>query len=359
MKLVQKTALAFLLFVAHSLFAMDKQDLGEQLIAAAQERNSKECKRLIISGADVNHTTSEGRTALEFASYYELVDVVKLLIKSGADVNHTNIYDGTALEHACITKKRGTAAAQLLIAAGANINHLPKDRQTALKYAAMNGNRALVELFINNGADVNLSGNGSSSVLYLAAFNGEETIVQLLVQAGAQVNTTDPSDDTILRVAAMRGSTAIIKLLIDAGANVNAPAWNDETSALIWAAINAHVSSAELLINAGANTFFADKNGKTALKRASERADHQLPICKLLVEKMLVDTQKQRLTTFIFCLKQKNYAFPGIYCKAMRSLIGKSLHEVIKAENISKTRAEIEKIEDANLRDELLVYFIV
>jgi ankyrin repeat protein len=49
---------------------------------------------LVAAGADVNHATSHGLTALHYAVARGYVDVVRLLLEAGADVAVRSLHEG-------------------------------------------------------------------------------------------------------------------------------------------------------------------------------------------------------------------------------------------------------------------------
>src|SRR3989338_2878004 len=57
-------------------------------------------KLLLINGADINHATKYGDTALLWAGYYNNLEIVKLLLSSGANINHADKCGKTALTFA-------------------------------------------------------------------------------------------------------------------------------------------------------------------------------------------------------------------------------------------------------------------
>ena len=51
---------------------------------------------LLAAGADVNHTTRRGNTALVRAAAHDQLDVAKLLLSAGADASIRNVYGYSA-----------------------------------------------------------------------------------------------------------------------------------------------------------------------------------------------------------------------------------------------------------------------
>ena len=80
------------------------------------------CVRLLVtSGANVNHKSKSGWTALMVAALESDIDVVKILLESGADVNAVSIRNGwSALVSAIVGNHH--ACVKLLIDSGADVN---------------------------------------------------------------------------------------------------------------------------------------------------------------------------------------------------------------------------------------------
>ena len=101
-------------------------DRAEQLVAAAAAGDGKRVRALVAAGADVNHVTGGGETALGSAAYGGREDAVRVLLAAGArpDVRGVGAQDETPL----MLVARSTVAsdperiARLLIARGADVN---------------------------------------------------------------------------------------------------------------------------------------------------------------------------------------------------------------------------------------------
>lgn len=65
-----------------------------------------------------------------------------------------------------------------------------------------------------------------------------------------------------------------MKKLIDSGATIDADNKNGET-ALIWATINGHLATVQLLIELRANVDYDDRNGDTSLIWAATKGNFE------------------------------------------------------------------------------------
>lgn len=95
-------------------------------------------------------------------------------------------------------------------------------------------------------------------------------------------STITRAHETCFLIAAQAGHHSLLKFLLESGVNVNVQDENGKT-ALLEAAMNRDVASAELLLSHNASIDQKDNFGDTALIIAAERA--YLPIVELLVSK--------------------------------------------------------------------------
>ena len=234
------------------------------MCAAAQGR--EECvTELIRAGADVNMVDENNENALHYAAYNDEVECLGKVLTT-LNINHTNSNGLTALSSAC---QRGfPKCVDLLLKAGANVNIPVKDKSTALMEAATYDYLECVKLLLTAGADVNFT-TSEWSAIHLASANANHRCVDALLSAGADVkNTTRPILAVALgyttkdcRLAFERAMvkyipenhsrSTCVKLLIQARADVNITG-NRGFTPLINAALNDHDDCIDLLIKAGA-----------------------------------------------------------------------------------------------------------
>ena len=72
---------------------------------------------------------------------------------------------------------------------------------TPLHYAALNGNKEIVELLIAKGADMNVTANEEWTPLHTTALEGNKEVVELLIAKGVDVNAKDIDGKTPLNSA--------------------------------------------------------------------------------------------------------------------------------------------------------------
>src|SRR5437867_6886350 len=149
--------------------------------------------------------------------------------------------------------KGDKAAVRSLIEKRADVNAPQADGATALHWAAYRGDKALADLLIRAGADVKAANREGATPLWLASVNGDAAIIAALISAGADPNEHLPLGRTPLRTASRTGNVEAMKVLLDDSADVNAKETLRGTTALMWAADEAHPAAVQLLIQRGAD----------------------------------------------------------------------------------------------------------
>ena len=138
-------------------------------------------KDLIMAGADVNTTNSEGTiTPLISAVQEENAEYVEELLRAGADVNATDGLD-TALMVAC--KTGNETIVKLLLEAGADVNAENSPGMTALYLAVVRGHAEFRRAQTKKDPDDSLGEINTR-------FSAQTHMVFLLLKAGAHVHET-------------------------------------------------------------------------------------------------------------------------------------------------------------------------
>ncbi|XP_061546309.1 LOW QUALITY PROTEIN: uncharacterized protein si:ch211-223a10.1 [Phycodurus eques] len=84
---------------------------------------------------------------------------------------------------------------------------------TPLHYAALHGNRALVDLFLSNAADPNLTCDAGQSALHFACRQGNIDIIHKMIQHGADLRVRDLQGKSSLHHAVTGGSIVAVHYL--------------------------------------------------------------------------------------------------------------------------------------------------
>ena len=195
----------------------------------------------------VQGTTSDGKTALYYASRSGSVGCTLALLEHGADPNVAD-----------------------------------KDGSTPLMIASYKGFKEIVKRLLKDRARLNTEHKSKtgSTALYLAVDKGHKEVVDLLLRHGARPNIHVSSTGwTPLIQASAKGHTHIVTLLIEHMAKVNEQAV-DGSTALHMAALYGHKDIAEALVDNNASFDLKNRKGETAYDVAVRK--HHLNIARLL-----------------------------------------------------------------------------
>ena len=170
--------------------ALGRVEILRQARSAAREGRTRDVKRLIRSGLNVDENLGQRQTMLMLASLNGRLELAKYLI-----------------------------------GAGSNTEALDSDGDSALSIATENGNIQNVDLLLkaNPKQPVNsLYGRRKLPVLTIASENGDAELTRRLIQYGVNVNARDTYQRTALMAAVAFGHLDVAKCVIGHGADVNA-----------------------------------------------------------------------------------------------------------------------------------------
>jgi ankyrin repeat protein len=264
------------------------------VVDASRNADREAVRALLQKKVDVNAAEGDGTTALLWASYKDDVDIADLLIRAGANVNTANDLGATPLWTA---SQNGSAAmVRRLLEAGANPNAALLSGEPPLMVASRSGNPEVVEQLLAGGANVNARATRGQTALMWAVAEKHPTVVKVLLAHGADLNARSDvwsqvmavpphglpeynreiphGGETAFMFAARVGDLSSAKLLLAAGARVNdADAWG--VSALVLAAHSGYRELAEYLLENGADPNAAAA-GFSALHIAVMRRDETM-----------------------------------------------------------------------------------
>ena len=115
---------------------------------AAKSGDVEAARKAIAAGAHVNaldtRRSKNGRRPLNWAAYYDHVEVIELLLANGADINATNITGFTPIHHAAENDKEKSVI--VLINAGADVGIANRRGKTPMDTAKEKGHKNIVKL---------------------------------------------------------------------------------------------------------------------------------------------------------------------------------------------------------------------
>lgn len=142
----------------------------------------------------------------------------------------------------------------LLIECGINPNQKCKYKaaygnyyleQTPLALSVQGCLLPVVRQLLKHQADVNSIDQEQRTPLFYAAMSGDKIMLETLIQAGANVNHQDFEKETALTVAAKHGHVGCVKALIESSANVNH--FSQKRTALEWAIAEGNLDVVDFL----------------------------------------------------------------------------------------------------------------
>jgi ankyrin repeat protein len=163
-----------------------------------------------------------------------------------------------------------------LLASGAAVNARDQHGRTPLHVATFQRHAQVIRRLAAAGADLGALENDRYDAVTIAAVADDEATLAVLLGLGASAKlTTSRYDGTALIAAAHLGHDGVVRQLIAAGAPL------DHVNNLHWTALiesivlgnggPRHVATLKALVDAGASTQLADRNGRTPLQLARDR----------------------------------------------------------------------------------------
>ncbi len=184
----------------------------DALLAAADNGNVREMKRILASGGRINARNSANETALVRAVEAGHVEATRFLLGRGARVNLRGFQ--TPLHAAAL--RNDITVMKLLISHGADVNRgrgRKRNASTPLMLAASNGHLEAAKLLIDSGANVNTRTKDGHTALIFASRDGRLRVVKLLVAHGAQTGFIDYDGKNAIEHARDSGYRAILDVL--------------------------------------------------------------------------------------------------------------------------------------------------
>lgn len=304
--------------------AQDKEGVSAVHLAA-KKSDSTWLKRLLVKGADLHVTNSDGQNALYDASAENVpmllagrikVDVLDkkrvsplvsacrnsrwnvamLLLEEGADVRPMSSGGQTALS--CAIAAHRLDEARLILDHGGNINAVPPVGTTILQESIQqdfrNDAQELLWL-LRHGADPSLPDSSKRTPVEMAAAMAKWVELALLVRHGAK-DEIKPYAARLVAAAVELDNDSLLAILVNHGCSLDAPDTNlhmrfhsyardftyNEEPALIHAISNHRTARVASLLRHGANPNVSGRDGVPALLLAIRL--YEIDVVKLLLE---------------------------------------------------------------------------
>ena len=231
---------------------------------AVKKGHADVVRELIKHGADGACVDFEGLTPLHMAARAGYVEIAVLLLNVDADPNAKDENGYTSLHHAIMAGE--AEMVRLLCDWKADIHIETNNRQSVLHLATISGNLDLVQWFKNQGLDPNAITNDNRTSFSLAAENGRLDILNALGPVSAF-----PIQPAELRgplsFAAQNGHFAIVDSLLKSGVHpdegIDTSIASPIDTPLMYAVQHEHAEVARLLLEAGANLNFCNREDET------------------------------------------------------------------------------------------------
>ncbi|XP_056324185.1 ankyrin repeat and SOCS box protein 14 isoform X2 [Danio aesculapii] len=246
----------FLLDHGSSPDPLDKEE-DSPLIVAIRNDQREMVDLLLRFGARVNQECVNRRTALHEAARLGLTEILDLLIKNGAHADPRSSFGLTPL--ALAAQAGYLDIMRTLIHRGADVESQAQDCATILFEACISGNPDVISLLLKSGADANVPKHTGHLPIHRVAHRGHLKALALLIPVTSW-DAVDDSGISPLHSAAAGGHTHCLEMLLNAGYDPNfmlhpwvRRSYDDKRqSALYFAVSNDDVSSARVLLEAGA-----------------------------------------------------------------------------------------------------------
>jgi len=301
---------------------------------------------LLKKGANVNQSWGRGETALKMAVLYQDLGLARTFLEHGANSNFLDANGCTPLAYC-----RGVQSvemAKLLFEFGADTTgDLPQDNKT-LAAAAQIHEVKLFDFLISKGFKLDVSvGPANTSPLYFAIQSGDTAVARRLIEAGIDPDLVRVHQETfvddwgVFEMVCINNDSAMLRVLIQGGtrANLNrAILYVDDKADLVKATVELrrkrgetplvpekealHMAaycnapkSAALLIDAGADVNYKDRQQQTPLwwainapEGGQRSLEPKIEVTKVLLDKGANPDQTDIAGNNLLCFAAANDA---------------------------------------------------
>jgi ankyrin repeat protein len=270
-----KKSIIIIFFIISSL-CLYSSVFYDKLIAAIQDNNINEVKKIIKNGGNINENIQDTMPPFLVACDKGNIEIVKFLIEKGSNVtikiknkNDTNINNLNAIFLLAFPQSeysKNIEIAKYIIENGVDVNSDNGKGITALMIWSRGdissnknnkGYLEIVNLLVKKGAEVNKKGNAGFTAMTYAVVAGQSDILKVLIENGGDINIKDNQGRSLLinfainKISEDDKNIEIAQQLIKSGININEKE-NDGKSALYYANLKFKDNLAKVLINSGA-----------------------------------------------------------------------------------------------------------
>ena len=218
---------------------------------------------LLDRGADVYHEDCNGCTSTIHAAHLGFADIVQLLIDGGAALDHHASNGWTPL-HSCHPHAETT---HVLLENGADVNSVTKLGATPLFLAACSGVFDVVKTLLSYSPDLEPTLADGASALVGGIRSGNAEVVRLLLEAGANINHQSERNRFPLQFAVERNMVDVLRVLMEYSPRLDLVD-DDGDTALHCINSNTSIEVVKILVNAGVDVNFRNRNRDTPICKA-------------------------------------------------------------------------------------------
>jgi uncharacterized protein len=269
---------------------------GEGALFKSADRGNLPCVQYFLdAGAEIDHPSDLGNTALWIACARRYPCIVDELLSRGADPNKINFKGNPPMYSIC--QKGPRKIAEKLMGYGANVELINQNGDTMVLLCCRNGQPDVLSLFLNSvdPAFVNrVAEIDGFNALFASVEANRPECIKVLHEYGINVNEQYTARDNIilggatpLHLAAYYGRVEAANALLQCGANINAIDLINGQTPLIVAVMQGNAAIISMLRSAGADVTIQDLSGNTAASYSRDNDIRELlvnPALDILVE---------------------------------------------------------------------------
>ena len=239
------------------------------LLIAVRDNNTREIRKALKAGADINGLTRKGFAPIHRAAILGNYEALRELINLDADI-FARSFEGATILH-LIARANHAEILSKLLKSGLFVNYInaiDDHGRTALHYAVSQDSYESVLVLLVHRARVNKLDNLNLAPLHLAARHDSARTARLLLQYDANPDIQTVMNNSPLHLAAYNNSADVARILLEFDASVNKQNWYANTPLHIASERN-YLKIIEILIYYNASFVSKDFYGKTPVDYAN------------------------------------------------------------------------------------------